>query len=229
MKPPATARKSHSPLRSTRNSPGLSVVSNGSWRGKIPSSPAAPGAMTMSTSSVSTGRSAVTIVNCSGMSISAHLVDGAFHVEVLLGHVVKLTIQDAAEALHGVGDRDVHSGKAGKHLGHDHGLRQEALDLARARHSELILVAQLVDAEDGNDVLQVLVALQHALDALCDVVVLLAHHARVEDRRRRGQRIHSREKGLLEEGAFQVDGGVEMREYRSWSRVGDVVGGHVDG
>src|SRR5919204_3860275 len=196
MKPPATARTCHSPFCSTRNSPGLSVVSNGSWRGKIPSSPAAPGAMTMSTSSVSTGRLAVTIVNCSGMSISTHLVNGALHVEVLLRHVVKLTVQNAAEALHRLGDRDVHPGKARKHLGHDHGLRQEALDLARARHGELVLVAQLVDAEDGDDVLQVLVALQHALDALRDVVVLLAHHARVENRRRRGQRIHSREKGL---------------------------------
>src|ERR671934_962382 len=229
MKPPATARTCHSPFCSTRNTPGLSVVSNGSWRGKIPSSPAAPGAMTMSTSSVSTGRLAVTTVNCSGMSLSAHLVDGAFHVEVLLGHVVKLTVQDAAEALHRLRDRDVHPGQARKDLGHDHGLRQEALDLPGARHGELIFIAQLVDAEDGDDVLQVLVALQHALDALRDVVVLLAHHTRVEDRRRRGQRIHGREQGLLEEGAFQVDGGVEMREYRSWSRVGDVVGGHVDG
>src|SRR2546423_14572071 len=101
--------------------------------------------MTMSTSSVSTGRSAVTIVNCSGMSISAHLVDGAFHVEVLLRHVVKLTVQDAAEALHGVGDRDVHPTEAGKHLGHDHGLRQETLDLPGARHGKLIFIAELVD------------------------------------------------------------------------------------
>src|SRR5205085_4332753 len=103
------------------------------------------------------------------------------HVYVPLGHVVKLTVQYAAEALHRLRDRDVDPGEAGKDLGHDYRLRQEALDLARARHGELILIAELVDAEDGDDVLQVLVALQHALDTLRDVVVLLAHHARVED------------------------------------------------
>ena len=48
---------------------------------------------------------------------------------------------------------------------------------ARATVS-LVLVGELVDAEDGDDVLQVLVALQDALDALGHVVVLLADDAR---------------------------------------------------
>ncbi len=50
--------------------------------------------------------------------------------------------------------------RAGEHLGHVEGLREEALDLARARHGQLVLLAQLVHAQDGDDVLQVLVVLR---------------------------------------------------------------------
>ena len=50
----------------------------------------------------------------------------------------------------------------GEDLGHEHGLGEEALDAARARHGQLVLFGQLLDAQDGDDVLQVLVALQHA-------------------------------------------------------------------
>ena len=45
-------------------------------------------------------------------------------------------------------------------LRHMEGLGQEALDLASARHGQLVLLTQLVHAQNGNDVLQVLVVLQ---------------------------------------------------------------------
>src|SRR5271157_888804 len=50
---------------------------------------------------------------------------------------------------------------------------QELLDLAGARHRELLVFAEFVDTENRDDVLQVLVALQHALNGLRRVVVLL--------------------------------------------------------
>ena len=43
---------------------------------------------------------------------------------------------------------------------HMEGLGQEALDLAGPRHGQLVLLTQLVHAQNGNDVLQVLVVLQ---------------------------------------------------------------------
>jgi len=52
---------------------------------------------------------------------------------------------------------------AGEDLRDVEGLRQEALDLARARDGHLVLLAQLVHAQDGNDILQVLVVLQSTL------------------------------------------------------------------
>ena len=39
--------------------------------------------------------------------------------------------------------------------------------------SELVVLGQLVDAQDGDDVLEVAVALEHALDLARHVVVLL--------------------------------------------------------
>ena len=56
--------------------------------------------------------------------------------------------------------------------------------MRRARDGLLVLVGKLFDAKDGDDVLQVLVALQHALDATGNVEVLLADDVGVEDTRR---------------------------------------------
>jgi hypothetical protein len=50
---------------------------------------------------------------------------------------------------------------AGELLGDVERLAKEALDLAGAADDQLVLFAQLVHAEDGDDVLQVAVALQH--------------------------------------------------------------------
>jgi hypothetical protein len=77
-------------------------------------------------------------------------------------------------------------------LRNEHVLRQEALDATGPAHEDLVLLGELVDAEDGDDVLEVLVALQDLLDAGGHGVVLLADVARVEDPRHRGQRVHGR-------------------------------------
>ena len=65
-------------------------------------------------------------------------------------------------------------GDAGELLGHVERLREEALDLAGALHDDLVLVGELVHAEDGDDVLQLPVALQDLLHARRDLVVLVA-------------------------------------------------------
>ena len=57
-------------------------------------------------------------------------------------------------------------------FGHEERLRQEPLDAAGAVHDLLVLFAQFVDAEDGDDVLQFAVPLQDLLHAAGDVVVL---------------------------------------------------------
>src|SRR6516225_6825195 len=90
----------------------------------------------------------------------AHVVDDALHVERLFGEVVALAVDDLLEARDGVLDLDVLAGRAGERLGDEERLREEALDLARARHGDLVVLGELVHAEDGDDVLQVAVLLE---------------------------------------------------------------------
>ena len=68
-------------------------------------------------------------------------------------------------------------------LGDEERLRQEPLDPAGPVDDQLVVLGQLVDAEDRDDVLQLAVALEDRLDAAGDVVVLLADVLRVEDAR----------------------------------------------
>src|SRR5579862_9822203 len=130
-----------------------------------------PSALTISTWMV--GASAMARL-LQGLGLLDRLIDRADHVEGLLGEGVELTADDALEAADGVLERHDLAVLAGEHLGDVEGLRQEALHLARAVHGLLVLLRQLVHAEDGDDVLQLLVTLQHCLHAARGVVVLLA-------------------------------------------------------
>src|SRR6185312_3647920 len=129
-----------------------------------------PSVLTMSTWMV--GLSAIVLLQRLGLG--HRFLDVADHVEGLLGQRVELAGDDALEAADGVLERHDLAILPGEHLGNVEGLRQEALHLARPVDRELVLFRQLVHAEDGDDVLQLLVALQHRLHAARGVVVLLA-------------------------------------------------------
>ena len=101
--------------------------------------------------------------------------------------------------------------------------------ILRARATvELVLFGKLVHAEDRDDVLEGLVALQDLLHLARDVVVLLADDERREHARGRIERIDGRIDALLGDRARQHRRGVEMGEGGGGRRVGQVVGRHVD-
>src|SRR5687768_7387680 len=172
------------------SSPTCNVASSGVWPGRTPKYPSDPGSCTSSTCSLTSARSGVTISSVSlvGSAISSgglhaaalfdRFVNRPDHVERLLRQIVVLAVDDLLEALHRVGNLHVLALEAGELLGDEEGLRQEPLDLARTRHGELVVFRQLVDAENRDDVLQVLVALQNLLHRPGHVVVLLAQDAR---------------------------------------------------
>src|SRR5438128_1834354 len=155
-------------------------------------------------------------------------LDLALEEERALGHLVVLALDDLLKAPDRVRDRDVCAWRAREFFGHEEGLREEALDLARALHRQLVLVGELVDAEDRDDVLQLLVALQDLLDRVGDPEVVLAEDLRLEDRRGRVQRVHGRVDAFLGDRAREHGGRVQVREHRRRRRIGEVVGGHVD-
>src|SRR3954470_22686511 len=69
-----------------------------------------------------------------------HVLQRALQEEVLLGNMVDLAIQHAREALDRFGDRHVLAGAPGELLRDSEWLREEALDLTRARDRQLVLI-----------------------------------------------------------------------------------------
>src|SRR6188474_206523 len=163
--------------------PGLSAVSIGTCPGRSSNSPSSPGACTLSASVWATTPRGVTrfTPRMVGSAISTssplrqlgglgpHVVDRAGHLERLLGQVVALALEDLLERAHRVLARAEDALHAGERGGDVERLAHELLDLAGARHGLLVVLRQLVHAEDRDDVLQVLVALQDALDLAGDV------------------------------------------------------------
>ena len=89
--------------------------------------------------------------------------------------MVNVTAADHLEPFNGVRDRDRRTNYASEFLSGVRVLRQELLDAAGSRHGDLILFAQLIDAEDSDNVLELLVTLQDLLNLSSGVVMLLAH------------------------------------------------------
>src|ERR671916_777729 len=160
------------------------------------------------------------------------LLDGliyvAHEVEGLLGQLVVPTLDDLLERADRVLQLDELALEAGELLGDEERLREEALDSARPPDDDLVLLGELVDAENGDNVLELLVALQDVLDLLGDLVVLVADDRGVEDRGRGGQRVNRRVDALLGEVTRELDRRVEVGKHRERSRVGEVVRGDVD-
>src|SRR5262249_23775604 len=85
--------------------------------------------------------------------------DGPHVHERRLRQVVPLAVAQFLEAADRVRQRRHIAGPVRERLGHDERLRQELLDAPRPVDDLLVLLAQLLDAEDGDDVLQLAVAL----------------------------------------------------------------------
>ena len=77
---------------------------------------------------------------------------------------------DPLEAPDRVLELHVLARRAGERLGHEERLREEPLDLAARATDQLVVLGQLVDAEDGDDVLEVLVALEDLLHGAGDAL-----------------------------------------------------------
>ena len=80
----------------------------------------------------------------------------------------------------------------------------------RARFTvRLVFVRKLVHAEDGNDVLQLLVPLQDLFDALGRFVMFLSHDERIKNTRCGFQRIHRRINAQLRDLTAQYGRGIQ--------------------
>ena len=109
-------------------------------------------------------------------------------------------------------------------------LAEEALDLAGPADDQLVFFAQFVDAEDGDDVLQIAVALEHRLHLAGDAGVLFADDVGGSRRAAgRGERIDGGVDALAGDAALEVDERVQVGEGVGRGGVGRIVGGDVHG
>src|SRR6185437_6285768 len=241
-KPQATARRFVSAPDLYVISPTASSVIRGAWPGNTPMYPVLAGISMYSALSFTTNRSGVTTSSwiCSAMNLCRrraalhllgffqHFLNGTFHIEGLLGDFVVLAFDDFLEAAHSVRNFHVAALTAGKLFGHVERLREKLLHLARSSDGHFVIFAQLFNTENGNDVLQILVALQYSLDALGHFVVLLADHVRVENTRSGSQGINRGIDSDLRQRTRKHRGGVEVSKGRGWRRISEVVGGNVN-
>ena len=72
-----------------------------------------------------------------------------------------ITCKDLLESLDGVFEGHQLALRPCEHLSHLEGLAQEALHLASAGHSQLVILRQFVHTQDSDDVLKGLVVLSH--------------------------------------------------------------------
>src|SRR5690606_38480209 len=135
-------------------------ASMGAWLGRMPTCPSHAGATTAEASPSKTTRSGDTTRTLSvpaiarsallrqALALGDHALDAPLHVERLLGEMVELAARDALERLDRVLELHVLALDARERLGHVEGLREEALDAARATDDDLVLLGQLVHAQD---------------------------------------------------------------------------------
>src|SRR4029453_17050827 len=135
-------------------------------------------------------------------------VDAALHVEVPLWNFIVLAIENFFEAADGLSNRDVLAGSSSEDFRHMKWLAKEALNLARAKDSQLVVGRQLVHSQDGDDVLQILIALQDLLDAACYGVVVVSDNFRSQRFGGGGKGIDCRIDTELSNRTFQHDGGI---------------------
>src|SRR4051812_31994339 len=257
-KPPCTAASSHSPsVLRMRTMASSRAPRNGAWSArKAMSPPPTVRQITISASPLYRIRSGETSSTCMAIALRLALaflllavllvvalpafllgerlgllpcaVGVADVEEGLLGQVVELAVDQLLEGLDGLLHRDVDALEARELLAHEERLGEELLHLAGPLDDDLVLFGELVEPEDGDDVLQLLIALQDLLHAPGDRVVVLADDLGRQDPARRRQRVDGRVDAERRDLAGELGGGVEVGERGERGRVGEVVGGHVD-
>lgn len=88
--------------------------------------------------------------------------------------------------------------------------------------------AQLLDAEQRDDFLQLAIVRDRLADILGDPVMRLADPPRVEETGGRGERVDGRIHAFARHVARQNDRGIEVAEDLGDGRIGEVVGRHID-
>ena len=92
-----------------------------------------------------------------------------------------LACKDFLEATDGFLQRNVTSWGASKLFSYEEWLRQESLNLSGTGNNNLVFVRKFFHTQNGDDILQFLIALQNSLNAAGYFIVFLAEDVRVKN------------------------------------------------
>ncbi len=106
------------------------------------------------------------------VGLFARVVEGADVHERGFRQVVAFTFTELIEGFDRLGQRGGDADVSGEDLRDVKRLAEEALDLAGPGHGQLVVFGELVHAEDGDDVLQIAVALKDHLHPAGHAVVV---------------------------------------------------------
>jgi hypothetical protein len=137
----------------------------------------------------------VWITACLGLQFLAFfdgVVDAPYQVKGCFGIFVHFAVHDHVETTDRFVDGNQHAFETGELFSHVEGLGQETLYLTGAGNGHFIFVAQFVQTEDGDDILQFLIALEDQLYIVGAIVVRVADDQRGEDTGGGIQGIHGR-------------------------------------
>merc|ERR1719245_2117095 len=98
-------------------------------------------------------------------------------------------------------DRDKLARVISENLGNLERLREESLDLSCSSNLQLVLLRQLVHAQDSNDILQRLIVLQDLLNTSSNLVMLSSNNVGVHDTTGGIQGVHCRINSTLSYGS----------------------------
>src|SRR3989304_6738966 len=102
------------------------------------------------------------------MEIRNDLIQRPFHIEVVFGNFIRFPGENPGKTGNGIDYGNKLSLAAGKGFGYEHGLSEEALNLSGPGNDELVLIGKFIHTQDGDDILQILVALKNFLYSLGD-------------------------------------------------------------
>ena len=160
---------------------------------------------------------------------SIYIIIGLNGRELTFREVVTLTLDDSLETGNGVLHVDESTLDTSENLGDSERLAQETLELTGTLDGKLVSFRKFIHTQNGNDILEGLVLLEHLLDTGGGVVVLFTDNTGVEHTRLGVERVDSGVDTQLGDTTGQDSGGIQVSEGGGGGRVSQIVSGHVDG
>ena len=113
-------------------------------------------------------------------SIRYYFLNPALEIEIFFRLIIVLAVENFLKTFDRIFERHIFPDAASECFGYEERLREKALDFAGAVYGSAVHIRKFLDAEDRDNILKFLVALERFLHITRDVIVFAADDFRVE-------------------------------------------------